>query len=203
MELLVGDKFLSLDDDPLIQAIWPVPHLDRAMALDLGERITCKLKPYPAPDDAIKLSEALRGCPADDKPWCLIVEALLAGHISLYYTGKGKLDFRSCLMSRQDAKAIHSLRAANGCRSTRSVWLKEADARERLSIGWARLRSHVDAERLSKARSLLGLTYRRSEIDAVAIAWVSTLELQTKLGLTKWELPKVRHAAGLMLTSAG
>lgn len=83
VELLVGDKFLSLDDDPLIQAIWPVPHLDRAMALDLGERITCKLKPYPAPDDAIKLSEALRGCPADDKPWCLIVEALLAGHISL------------------------------------------------------------------------------------------------------------------------
>lgn len=199
VKLLVGEKVLSLADDPIIQALWPEPHLDPADATDLRERITRNLKRDPAPDGSVKLSAALHGCPAGYKPWPAIIEALLAGRLSLHHSGKKKLDVRSCLISQQDMRTLHSLRLSSACPDTRSEWLSEADARERLSTTGRRLRSLVEAKRLSTSGSFSGLTYRRSEIDAIAAAWVSTLELQAKLGISWRDLSTILRAARLIV----
>lgn len=185
VELLIAEKILPLADDPLVQALWPEAHLDRSAATDLLEQIVRKLKRGAAPAGCIRLSAALYGCPAPDKPWPAIIEALLTGQISLYHPDKVKLDIRSCLVSPQDVPTLRALPLSIVYCTRRSQWLSEADARERLSTTWHRLHSLVDIGMLTRSGWYNGQTYHRSQINVLVEGWVSTLELQAKLGLNR------------------
>lgn len=134
-----------------------------------------------------------------EKPWPAIIEAVLAGRIGLYRAGRKGLDVRSCLISRPDMRTLHALRVLSAEPGTRSEWLSEADARERLSTTGQRMRSLVEAKRLSTSGSYAGLTYRRSEVDAIAVAWVSTPELRIKLDQCRRDLSTTLRAAGLIV----
>lgn len=204
VELLLDEKVLLLADDPIIQLLWAEPHLDSLVAADLRERITSRLRQDEAPDNAIKLSAALYGCAAGDKPWPTIIEAVLAGRLSLYRGDGKRLNVRSCLISPQDVRKVHALRVMELCRGTCSEWLSEADASERLSTSGRRLRSLSKANRLSTSGSFSGLTYRRSEINAIAGRWVSTLELQAKLDQSRQrDLSSTLRAVGLAADEHG
>lgn len=204
VELLVGKNVLSLAIDPIIQALWPEPHLDRLIATDLLERITSKLKRDITTDDFSNLGAALHGCHRGDKPWPAIIDALLTGRLSLHHARPRKLNIRLCLISPHDVKTLHRLRAAGARCANRSKWLSEADARERLSTTSSRLRALAKTERLTFSGSYSGLTYLRSEIDAIAKVWVSTLELQAKLGLNlRRDLSATLSAAKLVADEYG
>ncbi|MBB5711874.1 hypothetical protein FHT02_003126 [Sphingomonas xinjiangensis] len=199
IELLIGENILSKALDPIVEALWPEPHLDRVIADALWERITQRVRRDPAPVGSVPLSIALHGCPAGEKPWPSIIGAMLAGRLNLHHTDKGKLNFRSCLISRPDARLLQTLRLSRACPVPRSEWMNEPDARERLSTTGHSLRSLAAAGRLTKSGSFSGQTYRRSEINEIAAAWVSTLELQAKLGQTsRRELSRILATVGLV-----
>ncbi len=204
VELLIAEETLSLADDPIIQALWPEPHLDRAIASRLRDEITQEIRPVPAPIGSIRLSAALHGCSAGDKPWPAIVQALLAGQLSLYSDTGKQLNIRSCLISPQDVRKLRALRLLRACPDNRSAWLREADAKERLSITGQRLRLLTAAGELCSSGCFSGLTYRRTEVNAIAAKWISTLELQAKLGLDRRrDLSKILAASGLVPNQHG
>lgn len=203
VELLVGAKVLAELDDSIIQAIWPEPHIDRVVALDLLNRITAALREDPAPEGSVRLSRALCVCSGSEKPWPTIVDGVLRGGLTLHRPNDQRFDVRTCLISPLDAEVLRGMRCSIIFPNTRSEWLSEADAKERLSISGQRLRSLVTAGKLSRSGTYTGQTYRRSEVNVIACEFVSAMELQAKLSLGRRELSSLLNATGLMVDEHG
>lgn len=203
VELLVNDGTLPLADDPVLHAIWPEAHLQPAAAAIMKDRITKKMRGGPAPVGSVKLSTALYGCPAGDKPWPAIIQSLITGRLILHRPNTKKLDIRSCLVSPEGLQTVHSLRLSRNCPKTRSEWLSEVDVRERLSTSSRNLRSLLAANELSTSGLFNGLTYQRSQIDAFTALNVSTLELRAKLGMGRADLSATLRGAKLLVDQHG
>lgn len=202
VELLVGDNVLSLSDDPIIQAIWPLPHLQRGTAETLKERLLNKVKRN-APDGSVRLAVALRGYIPGEKPWPAIIKSFLCGHINLYDGGAKVCNLRSCFISPTDVEVLLALPQPDAPHGIRSKWLSEMDARERLSVTGLTLRSLVKARKLFISSKFNGQTYRRSAINRLVRGYVSALELRQKLGIRDKELHQALAAVCLEVDEHG
>lgn len=202
VELLIDDGMLALRDDPVLQLLWPEHHLDPAVADRLHEQLEAVISNCPPPG-AIRLSTALHGCPAGEKPWPAIIRAVLDGQLTLHRDKSHRLDIRRCLIGPDEVRTIRALRPPGACGIARSEWLSVEDARERLAMTPNSLRSLSASGRLPASGAYSGRTYRRSEVDALAADWVTITELREKLGGNTWLMSATLRAAGLSVDNHG
>ena len=197
VEFLVGDGLLEEVHDPIVQTLWPDQHLDPGVALEFRTKLEAAIARDEARDFPVPLFMIMHACPAGEKPWIAIIRSVLSGRVTLYANGRGKINFRECLVDAAGRKTIGKLLAPHSAPKTRSAWLSDADARERLSTTSHRLRALSSAGRLTTSGKFSGQTYARNEIDDFAAEHVGPNELQAKLRVTTRELNHILRRAGL------